>query len=408
LYSNEIVENLQINSNTKITVCSAGFDDGNIAWVKINDGGNLGYNNRGVNVTVLSPKNFNSHSYANFDLYSNDRYTIDGGSTITGTASDAFVSYMSDETKVPYGYLVSMAVQDAANDNWGNVRNLLVNDYNVEHWSGRLYRDSWAYLGIKGVGKLREVYYPRYSGRAEFDHYITTNPRVHKTGQIETMICNSIGPTNGLVLYMPLNGNTKDYSGNKYDGVNYGATVVQGLGNKLAYEFDGVSLQYIDIPDTPKYEKFTLSAWVYNAPGGDERHSILRDFWEIVGTSLQYWSYDFSETYWRASPSGTVPYDTWTHIITTWDGSKIRHYANGVLVYTQPEACTGTSQSFLSIGGYSGRDFKGKLQDLRIYNRALSPQEISWLYDMYNPNKNTGAKVFNNNIIYADSFKEGY
>lgn len=247
----------------------------------------------------------------------------------------------------------------------------------------------------------------------DYEHYKIlkgeeSSGSIRKTGLIKVNEVNSIGPTNGLVLYMPLNGNTKDYSGNKYDGVNYGATVVQGLGNKLAYEFDGVSLQYIDIPDTPKYEKFTLSAWVYNAPGGDERHSILRNFWEIVGTSLQYWSYDFSETYWRASPSGTVPYDTWTHIVTTWDGSKIRHYANGVLVYTQPEACTGTSQSFLSIGGYSGRDFKGKLQDLRIYNRALSPQEISWLYDMYNPNKNTGAKVFNNNIIYADSFKEGY
>ena len=393
------------NINQRWTVCGWAYVEDNTIpnqylnnfnlgnkLVHTSDGRGLLYINSGVNDAytytngAVPTKNWFHIAYVlNTDIQRCDIY-------INGELNASSTNYT--KTDVPYGFSTSTV--------FGT--NLVGKLSDIRIYGTDLSSDDIRelYQARVSIGKNKNIYCN------EIEETNINNISFNKTGLIKVNEVNSIGPTNELVLYMPLNGDTKDYSGSKYDGVNHGATVVQGLENKLAYEFDGVSLQYIDIPDTPKYEKFTLSAWVYNAPGGDERHSILRNFWEIVGTSLQYWSYDFSETYWRASPSGTVPYDTWTHIVTTWDGSKIRHYANGVLVYTQPEACTGTSQSFLSIGGYSGRDFKGKLQDLRIYNRALSPQEISWLYDMYNPNKNTGAKVFNNNIIYADSFKEGY
>lgn len=152
---------------------------------------------------------------------------------------------------------------------------------------------------------------------------------------------------------------------------------------QLGYlEWTGDSNAYIDIPDTGQMAKFSLSTWVWNdRTGANSRHSILRNFWEIVDTSIQFWSYDFDNDYWRSSGNGAVPYDTWTHITTTWDGSVIRHYINGVLYWTDSNTSGGTSQNMYHFGGYSGRMLDGKYATLSIYNDELTAQEI---LDNYN------------------------
>jgi hypothetical protein len=191
----------------------------------------------------------------------------------------------------------------------------------------------------------------------------------------------------GLVLDMPLNlkytldettgseimADKTPYSN---DGQNYGATITEG-----GAEFDGVNMNRIAIPGVDKMNNFSLSIWAYNQSGGDSRHSILRNYWEIVGTQICFWSYDFANAYWRCSPSGVVPYDQWTHITTTWDGSRIRHYTNGNLVWTDSSTSSGTNQNFYSIGGYSGRQLKGKFSNLKVHNRTLSEIEVKSLYD---------------------------
>ena len=141
-------------------------------------------------------------------------------------------------------------------------------------------------------------------------------------------------------------------------------------------EFDGVTNAYVDIPDTDYLPLFSISAWVYNVSGGDSRHSVLRDFWEVVGNQVCFWSYSFTNTYWRCSGSDAVPYDRWTYIMTTWDGSVIRHYADGRLIWTDSSPSSGTSQRFTSIAGYTGRIFKGRIDEVRIYNAALTASAI--------------------------------
>ena len=149
-------------------------------------------------------------------------------------------------------------------------------------------------------------------------------------------------------------------------------------------EWNGTSNAYIDVPDTGQMAKFSLSTWVYNEhSGSNSRHSILRNFWEIVDTSIQFWSYDFDNDYWRSSGNGAVPYNEWTHITTTWDGSVIRHYINGVLYWTDLNTSGGTSQSMYHFGGYNGRMLDGKYATLSVYDDALTNQEI---LDNYNAN----------------------
>jgi hypothetical protein len=74
-----------------------------------------------------------------------------------------------------------------------------------------------------------------------------------------------------------------------------------------------------------------------------------------------------------------IPLNTWTHLATTYNGFTLSLYVNGVLVASQ--TITGsilTSTGDLRIGGNSvwGEFFKGRLDEIRVYNRALTQAEI--------------------------------
>lgn len=158
-----------------------------------------------------------------------------------------------------------------------------------------------------------------------------------------------------------------------------GVTWTQGI-HGTALHFDGVQLGSVNIADIGYMPLFTLSAWIYNESGGDGRHSILNAFWEVVGTQICYWSYSFVNQYWRCSASGAVPYNRWSQVTTTWDGSVIRHYVDGKQVWKDSATSSGTNQIFTTIAGYTGRSFKGSIDELRVYTQALTAMEIGKRY----------------------------
>ena len=77
--------------------------------------------------------------------------------------------------------------------------------------------------------------------------------------------------------------------------------------------------------------------------------------------------------------TSALPANVWTHVAATYDGSQLRFYVNGILVASK--AVTGSYQvntSYLWMGGNAvyGEYFKGKLDELRIYNKSLTQAEI--------------------------------
>src|SRR6266853_1802381 len=77
--------------------------------------------------------------------------------------------------------------------------------------------------------------------------------------------------------------------------------------------------------------------------------------------------------------SSGLALNTWTHLAGTYDGATLSLYLNGTLVAT--EAFSGaivTSTGALRIGGNSvwGEFFRGRIDEVRIYNRALSQAEV--------------------------------
>jgi hypothetical protein len=76
-----------------------------------------------------------------------------------------------------------------------------------------------------------------------------------------------------------------------------------------------------------------------------------------------------------------IPLNTWTHLATTYDGTNQRFYVNGVLVQTvvNPGAMV-QSNGALRIGGNNSsfyEFFQGLIDEVRVYNRALSAAEIA-------------------------------
>jgi hypothetical protein len=80
----------------------------------------------------------------------------------------------------------------------------------------------------------------------------------------------------------------------------------------------------------------------------------------------------------QTSPTLTV--GAWTHVVTTFDGTTLTTYVNGTSIGSSPATFNLQGVALtLASAHINENSFNGKLDDVRIYNRVLSPTEISGL-----------------------------
>ena len=80
-----------------------------------------------------------------------------------------------------------------------------------------------------------------------------------------------------------------------------------------------------------------------------------------------------------STASSAIGLNVWTHLAVTFDGSTLRLYVNGAVVNSIAKSGSmATSSNPLRIGGNTiwGEYFAGLIDEVRIYNRALSAAEI--------------------------------
>lgn len=201
-----------------------------------------------------------------------------------------------------------------------------------------------------------------------------------------------------LLAYYQFNGNTSDASGKGYNGISSNISWATGRIGQAAY-FNGNSsiIRVNNFPDVNS--EFTVSVWInpdMNDYGNDFQDNIfIVGKWGEGGISNASYtlalqkSTGFAEAWTHTGSQTTnlfgklkIPSNTWTHIIMTRDFSgTLKIYINGSLNAQSMSVAPQTSQYPLTIGSSSGGTyFHGLIDNVRIYNRTLSLDEIINLY----------------------------
>ena len=218
--------------------------------------------------------------------------------------------------------------------------------------------------------------------------------------------------TNGLVAYYPFNGNAKDESGNGNGGGVKGASLIADRHGKKAsaYGFDGKD-DYIVVKDAdslrPDY--ITISVWfnspeaLLNFPLGAPL--VTKSELTIGKRQPRYEQLTFGAQFhvkresngqstlgWQnsgAAPSPSI--GVWEHRVGLWDGKKVKLYVNGKLAASKEglagpmDNVSGGNLNFGVGWDLEGDYFQGDMDDIRIYNRALSEAEVKALYEFEKP-----------------------
>ncbi|MCC7335950.1 MAG: DUF4082 domain-containing protein [Pirellulaceae bacterium] len=194
----------------------------------------------------------------------------------------------------------------------------------------------------------------------------------------------------------------QDHSGNNNNGSISGALFATGFAGTALF-FDGID-DLISIADSDSLDLsdgLSLEAWVRPADLQGSSAVILK---ERSGNGLAYALYASDST--GAAPSAYVraggadvglvaasplPLNTWSHVAATFDSQNFQVFVNGVLANQQPltEPIAATGQP-LQIGGtttYANEFFHGFVDEVRVYNRPLTPAEIR--YNMSQPVQGT-------------------
>jgi hypothetical protein len=156
-----------------------------------------------------------------------------------------------------------------------------------------------------------------------------------------------------------------------------------------ALSFDGV-YDLVSVPDANALDLttgMTLSAWVQPTQLGDWRTVVFKSRPGGMAYGL-YANTDanrpagliYAGAEEEARGTAALPLNAWSHLAATYDSVAIKLYVNGSLVATHPVTAPITvSTGALTIGGNTvwSEWFKGLIDEVRVYDRALGPGEIA-------------------------------
>ena len=214
-------------------------------------------------------------------------------------------------------------------------------------------------------------------------------------------------PTNGLVAYYPFSGNANEQIGNTNNGTVNGATLtndINGIANS-AYNYNGTS-SYINLPmnfyggQTATLVSFRLRfkissnghSFIWNKDGNWTEAGI---YTTVNGAFGIFWAYP-NQYNGIVTSNGSVVPNIWYDAVIIINGSNSKIYLNGieqtgVTINTPSNSISfsdaGTCGSGINRFGFKkdscspANYFNGVLDEFMLYNRALTQQEITNLYN---------------------------
>jgi hypothetical protein len=260
--------------------------------------------------------------------------------------------------------------------------------------------------------------------------------------------CNNVSGslTQGLIGYWPFCGNANDYSVNGNNGTVNGATLTTDrFGNtNSAYDFNGTT-NYISVMNNSSLNpsSITISGWISsnanaqntsdgvrsivtkwnqtpNCGGDGENFNVQLSVFNSTNVIAFATSQNSQIANALKSSTDVIGLNTWKHFVFTHDpssGQKL--YINGVLISsnnTLGVLCATTNNLYFGADKLNAalwRYFNGKIDDIGIWNRALTPSEVTQLYNQNQCSTNitvtdtliinVGQLSYTNPIAYANN-----
>ena len=362
----------------------------------------LGKNNGSSNGWVFGPRSFSASAPNFLELFASFSTTnlrvMTGTNSITlgGWAHYAFTWTGNVASSSVHIYINGIEELSRSSDSTGG--------------AGSYNTDTTLSLSTQNIGRITDGVFDdiRVYNRILSPDEIKRLYKIGATFKINTSI-NTGTLKDGLVGYWSfdgadMSGNTAfDRSGQGNNGtLTNGPQRIEGrIGQAL--EFDGVNGggDYVDVASASSIEPteaITVSAWVKPkiVPQSDKGVVVFRN--DADDPSIEAYTLDIDSNYMfninaRSPNNGvsitsvSVPTKEWTHVVGTYDRVSAKIYVNGVF-----EASTASTTAIsyngarqLIIGGSvlgSCCMFNGFIDDVRVYNRALSPDEVKRLYNM--------------------------
>ncbi len=203
---------------------------------------------------------------------------------------------------------------------------------------------------------------------------------------------------NGLKAHYSFGGNANDISGQNNNGQLIGSPILTtdrfGTSN-CAYEFPGDTLNYIDVNystdfNIPTTGSFSISLWYAGGTTNIGDFEILFEKNDSavspIPSDYHLALYDFNKPSFGSqySPivmpqnSPQIPDTIWHHIVGIYDNQKWFIYEDDTL---RASEITQTNSIFQSTGNITiGKNFQGKIDDIRFYDRILTASEIHQIY----------------------------
>jgi len=190
--------------------------------------------------------------------------------------------------------------------------------------------------------------------------------------------------TNGLIAYYPLDGTASP-------GMNFGTTpAIDRCGNPSgAMYFNGAA--FIEITNLNNFPVLTLSLWARPENGADENVMCLvtgddfecdRGLMVQTNASLEIHCGNVC-----TNIAPTIPFYAWTHFALVYSATNVVLYTNATQVWQYGGPATGWDESSgwrLGFNHFADGHwhYKGSMDEVRIYSRALSATEVQQLYAM--------------------------
>jgi hypothetical protein len=200
------------------------------------------------------------------------------------------------------------------------------------------------------------------------------------------------------IAYYPFNGDTKDATGKNttvyYSGINL-VTDKNGRPNSAFY-FNGTS--YIVVPKPEIQNEYTISFWVLptkepksgtiqtaisiGSSGGDQLINTANNYYGVSGWAFTSYNDDGTNL---SNNLTSLSINSWVHLVITRDSYYLKAYLNGRVISgvntNGKKAGYGNGEPLFYIGNrHSGQGFVGVLDEVKVFDRALTPNEIIGLY----------------------------